>query len=190
MENCDQTSNNKKIDVSKLKENLNNNINESLQNQKISATTQKSINEFVEKIANQYIESMLHTNFEEKINDIYQKVKEYIDIGAKVILVTIGISTIAILAIQYKKIFRNFALIGISLTGSGFFYIFVNMFINSKIKIANIVILNDAISITLRSIITNILDRINNCGLIFCGVGIILIFIGNFLTKDIAKNDT
>lgn len=181
------SGNNKKIDVSKLKENLNNNINESLQNQKISATTQKSINEFVEKIANQYIESMLHTNFEEKINDIYQKVKEYIDIGAKVILVTIGISTIAILAIQYKKIFRNFALIGISLTGSGFFYIFVNMFINSKIKIANIVILNDAISITLRSIITNILDRINNCGLIFCGVGIILIFIGNFLTKDIAK---
>ena len=179
---------NKKIDVTALKERLNKNIEESLKGQRINMSTQRAIDEFVNKIADQYIETMSHTNFEKNINDIYTKVKEYVELGNKVIIVVIGIMVIAILAIQYKKIFRNFALIGISFTGSGLFYIFVNMFVNSKIKIENIVILNDAISITLRNVLTNILNTINQYGWVFFGIGIALIVIGNILNNRKAKN--
>ena len=179
---------NKKIDVTALKERLNKNIEESLKGQRINMSTQRAIDEFVNKIADQYIETMSHTNFEKNINDIYTKVKEYVELGNKVIIVVIGMMVIAILAIQYKKIFRNFALIGISFTGSGLFYIFVNMFVNSKIKIENIVILNDAISITLRNVLTNILNTINQYGWVFFGIGIALIVIGNILNNRKAKN--
>lgn len=179
---------NKQIDVTALKERLNKNIEESLKGQRINMSTQRAIDEFVNKIADQYIETMSHTNFEKNINDIYTKVKEYVELGNKVIIVVIGIMVIAILAIQYKKIFRNFALIGISFTGSGLFYIFVNMFVNSKIKIENIVILNDAISITLRNVLTNILNTINQYGWVFFGIGIALIVIGNILNNRKAKN--
>ena len=179
---------NKQIDVTALKERLNNNIKESLSGQRINSSTQKAIDEFVNKIADQYIETMSHTNFEKTIHDIYTKVKEYVELGKKVIIVAIGIIIIAILAIQYKKIFRNFALIGISFTGSGLFYIFVDMFINAKIKIENIIILNDAISITLRNVLTNILNTINQYGWVFFGIGIALIVIGNILNNRKAKN--
>lgn len=179
---------NKKIDVTALKERLNKNIEESLKGQRINMSTQRAIDEFVNKIADQYIETMSHTNFEKNINDIYTKVKEYVELGKKVIIVVIGIMVIAILAIQYKKIFRNFALIGISFTGSGLFYIFVNMFVNSKIKIENIVILNDAISIVLRNVLTNIVNTINQYGWVFFGIGIALIVIGNILNNRKAKN--
>ena len=179
---------NKQIDVTALKERLNNNIKESLSGQRINSSTQKAIDEFVNKIADQYIETMSHTNFEKTIHDIYTKVKEYVELGKKVIIVAIGIIIIAILAIQYKKIFRNFALIGISFTGSGLFYIFVDMFINAKIKIENIIILNDAISITLRNVLTNILNTISQYGWVFFGIGIALIVIGNILYNRKAKN--
>ncbi len=180
---------NKQIDVTALKERLNNNIKESLSGQRINSSTQKAIDEFIDKIANQYIETMSHTNFEKTINDIYTKTKEYVELGKKVIIIAIGIMIIAILAIQYKKIFRNFALIGISFTGSGLFYIFINMFINAKIKIENIIILNDAISITLRNVLTNILNTINQYGWVFFGIGIVLIVIGNILNNRKAKNE-
>ena len=180
---------NKKIDVTALKEKLNKNIEESLKGQRINMSTQRAIDEFVNKIADQYIETMSHTNFEKNINDIYTKVKEYVELGNKVIIVVIGIMVIAILAIQYKKIFRNFALIGISFTGSGLFYIFVNMFVNSKIKIENIVILNDAISIVLRNVLTNIVNTINQYGWIFFGIGIVLIVIGNILNNKKTKKE-
>lgn len=179
---------NKQIDVTALKERLNKNIEESLKGQRINMSTQKAIDEFVNKIADQYIETMSHTNFEKTIHDIYTKVKEYVELGKKVIIVAIGIIIIAILAIQYKKIFRNFALIGISFTGSGLFYIFVDMFINAKIKIENIIILNDAISITLRNVLTNILNTIIQYGWVFFGIGIALIVIGNILNNRKAKN--
>lgn len=180
---------NKKIDVTALKERLNKNIEESLKGQRINMSTQRAIDEFVNKIADQYIETMSHTNFEKNINDIYTKVKEYVELGNKVIIVVIGMMVIAILAIQYKKIFRNFALIGISFTGSGLFYIFVNMFVNSKIKIENIVILNDAISIVLRNVLTNIVNTINQYGWIFFGIGIVLIVIGNILNNKKTKKE-
>ena len=180
---------NKQIDVTALKERLNKNIEESLKGQRINMSTQRAIDEFVNKIADQYIETMSHTNFEKNINDIYTKVKEYVELGNKVIIVVIGIMVIAILAIQYKKIFRNFALIGISFTGSGLFYIFVNMFVNSKIKIENIVILNDAISIVLRNVLTNIVNTINQYGWIFFGIGIALIVIGNILNNKKTKKE-
>ena len=180
---------NKQIDVTALKERLNKNIEESLKGQRINMSTQRAIDEFVNKIADQYIETMSHTNFEKNINDIYTKVKEYVELGNKVIIVVIGIMVIAILAIQYKKIFRNFALIGISFTGSGLFYIFVNMFVNSKIKIENIVILNDAISIVLRNVLTNIVNTINQYGWILFGIGIVLIVIGNILNNKKTKKE-
>ena len=180
---------NKQIDVTALKERLNKNIEVSLKGQRIIMTPQRANDEFVNKIADQYIETMSHTNFEKNINDIYTKVKEYVELGNKVIIVVIGIMVIAILAIQYKKIFRNFALIGISFTGSGLFYIFVNMFVNSKIKIENIVILNDAISIVLRNVLTNIVNTINQYGWIFFGIGIVLIVIGNILNNKKTKKE-
>ena len=179
---------NKQIDVTALKERLNNNIKESLNGQRINSSTQKTITKFINKIAAQYIETMSHNNIEKTIHDIYTKVKEYVELGKKVIIVAIGIIIIAILAIQYKKIFRNFALIGISFTGSGLFYIFVDMFINAKIKIENIIILNDAISITLRNVLTNILNTISQYGWVFFGIGIALIVIGNILNNRKAKN--
>lgn len=184
---------NEKIDVTKIKEKLNKNINESLNGKIINKSTQKAIDEFVNKISEQYIETMSHTNFEKSINNAYVKIQKYKEIGRKVSIIAITISSIGLLAIMYKKIFGNIALIGISLTASGMFNIFINIFINSKVKINNIIILNESISIVIRNILNNILSIINQYGYILLGIGLAGIIIGNTLNnmkkQDREKNE-
>ena len=58
---------NKQIDVTALKERLNNNIKESLSGQRINSSTQKAIDEFVNKIADQYIETMSHKKIKKTV---------------------------------------------------------------------------------------------------------------------------
>ena len=60
---------------------------------------------------------------------------------------------------------------------TGLFNIFINAIVNAKVKIQNITILNDSISITLREILTNVMNTINKYGIILLAVGLVIIII-------------
>lgn len=171
--------NNTSINVDTLKQNLNNNIKNSLENKKISITAQKAIDEFVDKIANQYLDTMTHTSYESSINGMYIKTQKYIGLVNKVIIIASAVIMLLLLILNYKKMFRAISLIGISITSSGIFYIATNIVINQKVKIEDITILNGAISLSLRTILTDILTTIGNYGYIMLGVGLVAIIIGN-----------
>lgn len=174
---------NKTIDVDALKEKLNTNINNSLQNKKVSITMQKAIDEFVEKIANQYMQTMTHTEYEDTINKAFAKVQKYTDLAKKALSVTVIVTAILVLILNYKKIYKVLSYFGIVLTSSGLFYIITNIVINQKVKIDLITIFNGPISISLRTVLTDILNTVMKYGAIALPIGIVLILLGNFLTQ-------
>lgn len=178
---------NQSIDISEIEQNLKNNIQQSLKNQKLNITQQNAINQYVEKICDQYKETMSHTNYENDINQVITKVIKYMEIAKKVLVIVIAILIVIILILNYKMILRGIAQIGIALTSTGIIYIIANIYIKSKIKIQNILILNDAVSETVKTIFTNILNTILKNGTVILGCGIVIIIISNII-NNIIKN--
>lgn len=170
-----------KIDTQEIRDNLNNNIKETLGEQNITKTQQSSIDTFVDHICNEYTDTMSHFSYEKQINQYYQKAMQYINLAKKVLLITIGLAILLLLVLNLKRIYKFVLLLGISLTTTGTFLVIVNLFINSKVKIQTITILNDAISDTVRSVLADILHMIMNNGSIMLISGILLIIIPNLI---------
>lgn len=170
-----------KIDTQEIRDNLNKNIKETLGEQNITKTQQSSIDTFVDHICNEYTDTMSHFSYEKQINQVYQKVIKYIDLAKKVLLITIGLAILLLLVLNLKRIYKFVSLLGISLTTTGTFLVIVNLFINSKVKVQTITILNDAISDTVRSVLAEILHMIMNNGSIMLISGILLIIIPNLI---------
>ncbi len=135
----------------------------------------------VEKICSEYTSTLSHYKFENKINELYTKVKKYIEIVKKVSLVIIAVITILLLLLNMKKLYKAFSVFGTSLTITGFFMIIVNIFINSKIKIETILILNEAISNIIKNILNQILQNAKIYAYSMIAVGIGLTIVSNFI---------
>lgn len=170
-----------KIDTQEIKDNLNKNIEETLGNSKLVVTQKNAIDTLIEKICDEYTTTISHYEYEKQINNAYLKIMKYIEVAKKIVLVVIAIGVILLLLLNIRRIYKAFSLLGVSLTSAGIFFIIVNIFINMRIKVQTILILNDAISATLRNILTELLNSINSYGYIMLGVGLVLIIISNLI---------
>ena len=170
------------VDTTEIETNLKNNIESSLENKKLTITQQKAIDEYIQTIAKQYKETMSHTKYESNINNMINKVNKYIEIANKVAIIGIVVIWLLIILLNFKKQKRALSQIGISFAASGIFYIILKMYIDSKIKVSNIVVLNEAISNTVRTIGNDILSNIIFEGAILLCFGIFGILLGNFLS--------
>lgn len=175
-----------KISTEEIEQNLRTNIENSLDTT-LTATQEKMVDQYVNTICEQYLDTMVHTNYENRIHDVMMKVNDYIGIANKVLIIAIVVSGLFIIISDYKKIIKALSHLGISLFASGIFGIIVYIYINMKIKIANIVILNDAISEVIRNVLNNIFSTLRNEGIILLIVGIAMILVGNGIQTYLDK---
>lgn len=164
------------IDITEIENNLKNNIEQSL-DENLSATQERMVDEFINRITQQYQETITSTSYEDSIHNILSKGNTIIEIVNIASIIGIVVSAILILILSFRKILSGFMFITSSAIASGAFYILANMIINTKVKIQNITILNDAISITLREILTSILNTLTTTGVIVTIVGVIVLII-------------
>lgn len=172
---------NEKIDTQEIKDNLNANINKSLGNKKLNTTQKTAIDTFIDEITNEYKTAMSHTNYEQQINNIYSKGIKYVNILKKALLISIAVLIILLIVLSLTKIYKVFAMAGISMLSSGILFEITNWYITSKIKIQTITILNDAISDTVRNILQEIMNTVKNEAVILTLIGIILIIIPSLI---------
>lgn len=158
-----------KIDTQEIKDNLNKNIEKTMENSELVITQQNAINTLIEKICDEYTTTISHYEYEKEINNIYLKAMKYVNIAKKVALLVIAVSIILLLLLSTKRIYKAFACLGVSLAVSGMFFVMVNIFVNMKIKVQTILVLNETSSITLRNILTELLNTINSQGYIMLG---------------------
>ena len=178
-----------KIDTQEIKDNLNSNIEKSLGTNLVNAQ-KDAINTFIEKICDEYTSTISHYKYEEQINSVYQRINMKIDMAKKALLVIIAANIIILFILSTRRIYKAFVMTGISAVTSGIFFIAVNIFINIKVKVHTILILNDTISEVLRSILGELLNNINIYGIVLLSAGLLFIIISNLINNILKyKND-
>lgn len=171
-----------KIDTTEIADNLNQNIEQSgIKN----SQNENAIKQFVEHICDEYTNTLVHTKYETRINDMYQKVIENLNEIYRVILTIFVLDIIVILVINKKAISKDIQYFGIALSATSFFDLSVWQVVMTKIDINGIKIFNDAFSKSLVNIIQEYIYQIASLALGIMVIGII--FISIYVTRVIMK---
>lgn len=173
------------IDTKEIKDKLNKNIEQFLGNTQTTKTQQEAINTLVDKICSEYTTTLSHYKYENKINELYTKVKKYIEMAKKASLVIIAVITIVLLLLNMKGIYKAFSVLGTSLTTAGLFMAIINILIHMKIKVETILLLNEAISNIIKNTLTQILNNINIYAYSIIATGILLTLVSNLIHNKI-----
>lgn len=176
------------ISTEELEQNLRTNIDNYLDT-RLTATQQRMVDEYVKTISNLYLDMMSHTSYENSIYNALTKVNSYLELANKILIITIAVSALLIIISDYKKIIKAISHLGISLFASGIFGLIVDIYINTKIRIDNIVILNDAISEVIRNVLNSIFLTLRNQGILLLVIGIIMIIVGNVIQTYLNKRN-
>ncbi len=175
---------NKKIDTTPIKDNLNKNIDDlKVKNSRNS----EAIDQFIKHICEEYENTLIHTEYENKIHNTYNKAVNILDKVRTATIVVICIGAVLILITSIKQISKFVQAIGVSLLSSSVFEIIACNIITSKVDIAGIKIFNDAFSKTIVTIMQEIINKVQTLGIITLVVAIALIIIYSIMTA-IAKN--
>lgn len=165
------------VSIVEIEKKLENNIKKSLKNRSLSSEETKAIKEYVAKISEEYKATISNLQIEDQIYSKYKIIKEYANLGQKISVFAIGGSVIILILLNLKRFYKLFTNLGISALASGSILTIINIYINSKIKVQNLLILNDAISEVIQNISKAILDNVLKYGLLFIIGGLGLIFV-------------
>ena len=180
---------NEEISTQEIADSLNANITSSLGDRVLTSDEEEAVATFVETICEEYENTILHTNYEETINDFYQKVTEYIKYAKQGLSIIIAVFLILLIVLNNKTIYRTIKGISIALLSSGVIMLIINFYINSNIKIQSIIILNEAFSEVLINILEEIMNNIFIFGCVSVIFGVILLISSN-LVHSIKKYGT
>lgn len=163
---------NEEVDTTEIEEKLNSNID----NQNVrTSKNENAIDEFVKHICESYKDSIINTKYESTINNAYKKIMITIEKINKIVITITIITIILLIIMNIRNIIRlmaNIATILLSTSLLQFIFIFT---LKAKVDIADIKAFNEAFSITIVTIIKDILSKVNLTGIIILIVSIVLI---------------
>ena len=172
---------NEKIDTTEIANNLNAKIDQlGIKNSK----NEKAINDFVKHICNEYTDTLVHTNYEDNINEIYNKTTKVLDKLYNTIVIILIVSIIVLIIINIKQIRKIIQGIGMAFLATSTFDLIACNIVESKVDIQGIKILNDTFSKTIVSIIQEIVDNIKTMGVGALVVAIVVIIIYSIIEAN------
>lgn len=172
---------NDKINTEDIKEKLQNNIEASVGSGLLTKENRNSIEDFIDKIADEYVQNISHDPYFEKVGMIINKVKDMIGKVEGIIIFVPIILAVVILLLNIKQISSAIRFISISILTSGVIGIVIKVFLETKINISNILIINDSFSEVIKNVINSILNNINTMSIIGIIGSIVLIVLTNVI---------
>ena len=172
---------NDKINTEDIKEKLQNNIEASVGSGLLTKENKNSIEDFIDKIADEYVQNISHDPYFEKVGTVINKVKDMIGKVEGIIIFVPIILAVVILLLNIKQISSAIRFIAISILTSGVIGIALKLFIETKINISNILIINDSFSEVIKNVINSILNNINTMSIIGIIGSIVLIVLTNVI---------
>lgn len=172
---------NDKINTEDIKEKLQNNIEASVGSGLLTKENKNSIEDFIDKIADEYVQNISHDPYFEKVGTIINKAKDMVGKVEGIIIFVPIILAVVILLLNIKQISSAIRFIAISILASGVIGIALKLFIETKINISNILIINDSFSEVIKNVINSILNNINTMSIIGIIVSIVLIVLTNVI---------
>lgn len=172
---------NDKINTEDIKEKLQNNIEASVGSGLLTKENKNSIEDFIDKIADEYVQNISHDPYFEKVGTIINKAKDMVGKVEGIIIFVPIILAVVILLLNIKQISSAVRFIAISILTSGVIGIALKLFIETKINISNILIINDSFSEVIKNVINSILNNINTMSIIGIIGSIVLIVLTNVI---------
>ena len=172
---------NDKINTEDIKEKLQNNIEASVGSGLLTKENKNSIEDFIDKIADEYVQNISHDPYFEKVGTIINKAKDMVGKVEGIIIFVPIILAVVILLLNIKQISSAVRFISISILTSGVIGIALKLFIETKINISNILIINDSFSEVIKNVINSILNNINTMSIIGIIGSIVLIVLTNVI---------
>ena len=172
---------NDKINTEDIKEKLQNNIEASVGSGLLTKENRNSIEDFIDKIADEYVQNISHDPYFEKVGTIINKAKDVVGKVEGIIIFVPIILAVVILLLNIKQISSAVRFIAISILTSGVIGIALKLFIETKINISNILIINDSFSEVIKNVINSILNNINTMSIIGIIGSIVLIVLTNVI---------
>lgn len=172
---------NDKINTEDIKEKLQNNIEASVGSGLLTKENKNSIEDFIDKIADEYVQNISHDPYFEKLGIIMNKAKDIVGKVDGIIIFVPIILAVVILLLNIKQISSAVRFIAISILTSGVIGIALKLFIETKINISNILIINDSFSEVIKNVINSILNNINTMSIIGIIGSIVLIVLTNVI---------
>ena len=178
---------NKTIDTTEISTNLNANID------KLGIKTKQNenaINEFVNHICNEYTDTLIHTKYESRINNIYQKAVNVLNKVYNIIFIVLVVDFIAILVINNKKVSKDFQDCGIAMMATSIFGIVGCLIIQVKVNIQGIKIFNNVFSNSLVTIIQDVFNKLTSLsvGILVVAIFVIAIYVAVITNKKTKEN--
>lgn len=165
---------NKKIDTTEIKDNLNKNIdNLKVRNRQNSS----AIDQFVNHICEEYESTLIHTDYENRINEVYGKVTNILNKVRIATIIAIAVDVVLLIIVNIKKISKFVQAIGVALLSSSLFEIIAYQIVTSKVDIAGIKIFNDTFSKTIVTIAQDVLNKVKTLGIISLIIAVVFIII-------------
>ena len=172
---------NDKINTEDIKEKLQNNIEASVGSGLLTKENKNSIEDFIDKIADEYVQNISHDPYFEKVGTVINKVKDMIGKVEGIIIFVPIILAVVILLLNIKQISSAIRFIAISILTSGVIGIVIKVFLETKINISNILIINDSFSEVIKNVINSILNNINTMSIIGIIGSIVIIVLTNII---------
>lgn len=172
---------NDKINTEDIKEKLQNNIEASVGSGLLTKENKNSIEDFIDKIADEYVQNISHDPYFEKVGTIINKAKDVVGKVEGIIIFVPIILAVVILLLNIKQISSAIRFIAISILTSGVIGIVIKVFLETKINISNILIINDSFSEVIKNVINSILNNINTMSIIGIIGSIVLIVLTNVI---------
>lgn len=169
------------VSSKELEEKLKSNINASINNKSLSTEEKKAIDEFIKQICSEYKATIVNSNYEAQINSAYKKIMSLINKSKKILIVTIGVCILLLILLSLRRPYKILTHIAISFIASGFVLTIINIYVNSKIKVQYISILNDTMSNIARGIAQDVLGNILKYGIVLIVAGLITSIVINFV---------
>ena len=170
-----------KINTEDIKEKLQNNIEASVGSGLLTKENRNSIEDFIDKIADEYVQNISHDPYFEKLGIIMNKAKDIVGKVDGIIIFVPIILAVVILLLNIKQISSAIRFISISILTSGLIGIVIKLFIEAKINISNILIINDSFSEVIKNVINSILNNINTMSIIGIIGSIVIIVLTNII---------
>ena len=167
------------INTDNLKTKLHANIDAATQGMIVTEEQKASLNGFVDEISKEYLNTIAHFDYEKDIFNACHKLDFVLDVTKKLVLIFAAVSVFGLLVSAGKRFYKFVASIGFTLFTCGLVFLIINIFVNSKVNIQTITILNDAFSFVIREILSAILGGIFGKGMLMFFGGLALIFVSN-----------
>lgn len=178
---------NKKIDTTEIKDNLNKNIdNLKVRNRQNSS----AIDQFVNHICEEYESTLIHTDYENRINEVYGKVTNILNKVRIATIIAIAVDVVLLIIVNIKKISKFVQAIGVALLSSSLFEIIAYQIVTSKVDIAGIKIFNDTFSKTIVTIAQDVLNKVKTLGVSSLIIAIVFIIIYTVIVTITKKENS